>query len=195
MNKTRFTTAALFVCVVAFVVGCSTMPNLLENGNVEPQSPDETSPADWYATQLDQTKDFVHFTWDDQVVHRGSRSISIAIDASHPDEQVHYNWTKVVPDCQPGHSYKLTGWVKTEDLQTSAWIVVQFWNKANDKMLGIASTEKDCPVTGTSDWTRVTLEFTVPEGTAEVRVRAGMSTPENRGGRVWFDDIRVCGEH
>jgi hypothetical protein len=44
---------------------------------------------------------------------------------------------------------------------------------------------------GTSDWRQVGTVFTVPPGTAEVTIRAGICTPENRGGRVWFDDLAV----
>jgi hypothetical protein len=44
---------------------------------------------------------------------------------------------------------------------------------------------------GTSDWRQVGTVFTLPPGTAEVTIRAGICTPENRGGRVWFDDLAV----
>lgn len=58
-------------------------------------------------------------------------------------------------------------------------------------MLGFATTQKDHPITGTSDWTQVGTVFTVPAGTGEVRIRAGIATPENNGGQAWFDDLRV----
>ena len=58
-------------------------------------------------------------------------------------------------------------------------------------MLGFATTQRDYPVSGTSDWTKVRTAFTVPEGTAEVRIRAGIAVPENIGGKVWFDDIDI----
>jgi hypothetical protein len=140
---------------------------------------------------LPHTKEFVTFKWDDDVVHSGKCSVSIAIAASHPDEAIHYNWTKVVPACQVGKSYELSGWVRAENLTSPAFIVAQCWDGAKSKMLGFATTQRDYPVTGTSDWTQVATVFTVPDGTGEVRIRAGMSAPENRGGRVWFDDIRV----
>ena len=34
-------------------------------------------------------------------------------------------------------------------------------------------------------------DFTVPEDTKEVRIRIGISSPENNGGQVWFDDIKI----
>jgi hypothetical protein len=90
-----------------------------------------------------------------------------------------------------GKSYELSGWVRAESLSGPAWIVVQCWNDAKDEMLAFATTQKDYPIMGTSDWAQVKTVFNVAAGTAEVRIRAGIATPENRGGRVWFDDLRI----
>lgn len=188
MNKA---TLILVACILMSTVGCSTKPHLLANGGFEPQSALEKRPGDWYATELPHTKEFVSFEWDERVVHTGKRSVSIAIASSHPDEVIAYNWTKAVPACQVGKSYELSGWVRAENLSGPAWIVVQCWNDAKDEMLGFATTQKDHPIMGTSDWTQVKTVFTVPAGTEEVIIRAGIATPENRGGRVWFDDLRV----
>jgi len=181
----------LVVCMSMLVGGCATPPNLLANGDFEPQTELQRTPTDWYATEVPDTKDFVSFKWDDQVAHTGKRSVSIKIAASHPDRPIAYNWTKVVPGCHVGKSYELSGWVRTENLPGTAWICVQCWNDARSEMLGFATTQKDHPITGTSDWTQVGTVFTVPAGTGEVRIRAGIATPENNGGQAWFDDLRV----
>jgi hypothetical protein len=187
MNKEMLT---LLACALMAVVCCSTKPELLAGGGFESKSTDETN-AGWFATELPNTMEFVSFEWDEQVVHSGERSISIAIDSSHPDEVIAYNWAKAVPACQAGRSYELRGWIRTENLSGPAWIAVQCWNDARDKMLGFTTTQKDYPITGTSDWTQVETVFTVPAGTSEILIRAGIATPENRGGRVWFDDLSV----
>jgi len=31
----------------------------------------------------------------------------------------------------------------------------------------------------------------VPDGTIDVIFRAGIASPENKGGKVWFDDIQA----
>ena len=191
MSKGMLILVAMEVCLLMYVGGCSTTPDLLANGGFEAHTELQRSPADWYATELPHTREFVSFEWDDQVVHTGKRSVSIAIVSSHPDEVIAYNWTKVVPACQVGNSYELSGWVRAENLSAPAWIVVQCWNDAKSEMLGFTTTQKDHPIMGTSDWTQVGIVFTVPAGTAAVRIRAGIATPENRGGRVWFDDLRV----
>jgi hypothetical protein len=181
----------LVVCVLMSVGGCATTSNFLANGDFELQMEQQKSPTDWYATVVPDTKDFVSFKWDDQVAHAGKRSVSIAIAPSHPDKRIAYNWTRTVPGCNAGGSYELSGWVKTENLHGPAWICIQLWNNAKSKMLGFATTQQDYPITGTSDWTKVRTVFTVPAGTAEVRIRAGIASPENNGGQAWFDDLRV----
>jgi hypothetical protein len=186
----RIPTAAV-VCSLLVTAGCGAKRSLLANGGFERQGSQTMTPADWTPTVVPKTKEFVRFEWDDAVAHSGDRSVSIAISPDHPDDVIHYNWVRSIPGCEAGMSYELTGWIKTENMTGSAWIVVQCWNDARDKMLVISNTAKDHPVKGTSDWTRVKLAFTVPEGTGEVLVRAGVAAPENRSGRAWFDDLRV----
>lgn len=183
--------SAFAVSCIWVAIGCGSDENLLQNGGFEPLSDVQKSPAGWFATQLPHTKESVTFTWDDQVVHSGQRSVSISIQASHPDESIAYNWTRTLNGWVEGGSYELTGWVKTRDLNEPAWIVVQCWDSTQTDMLGFTTTQRDYPIAGTSDWARVGLVFQVPPGTNEVRLCAGIATPANRGGRVWFDDIAV----
>ena len=181
-----------FVVAVVVIGGCGSKPSeLLVGGSFEPQSTFQKTPDDWYPTVLPHTKEFVDFEWDDQVAYAGNRSVSIAIDLSHPDEVIAYNWTKTIPGCEEGETYELSGWIKAEDLNGPAWICIQSWDEAKSKMLGFDTTQKDYPITGTTDWTQVGTVFTVPAGTAEVRIRAGIATPDNRGGRAWFDGLSV----
>lgn len=191
MKKPMWILASTVACLLLVTAGCGAKRSLLANGGFEGQGSQTMTPADWSPTVVQKTKEFVRFEWDDEVAHGGDRSVSIAISPDHPDDVIHYNWVRSIPGCEKGKSYELTGWVKTENMAGPAWVVVQCWNSARDKMLAISNTAKDYPVKGTSDWTRVKLTFTVPEGTGEVLVRAGVAAPENRGGRAWFDDLRV----
>jgi len=191
MNKNILIIGAM-ICLLTMTAGCCRKSNdLLANGGFEPQSDLQKSPVDWYATVLPDTKEFVDFEWDDQVVHTGKRSVSIAIDPAHPAERIDYNWTAVVPGYQVGATYEVSGWVKGENLNGATWIVAQCWDERMSEMLEFATTQKDYPLTGTFDWTQVGTVFTVPEGTEEVRIRAGLSSPDCRGGRIWYDDIGV----
>ncbi|MBD3220987.1 hypothetical protein GF314_07060 [bacterium] len=191
MNRRMLIEFAMVGAAIVAIGGCSEQPDRLVGGGFESQSEFQKTPGDWYPTVVPHTREFVDFEWDDQVAHAGDRSVSIAIDLDHPDEEIAYNWTKAVPGCEEGETYELSGWVKTEGLSGPAWICIQCWDEAKSEMLGFSTTQGDYPVTGTTDWTQVGTVFTVPASTAEVRVRAGIATPDNRGGRVWFDDLSI----
>ena len=191
MDKRKLILVATIACILMLIGGCTEKQEFLADGGFETQISPAESQTDWYATELLHTKEFVSFEWDDQIVHSGERSVSIAIVASHPDEAISYNWTTVVPGCQVGKTYELSGWIRAEDLSGPAWIVIQCWDEARTEMLELTSTHEEYPVIGTSDWTQAKVAFTVPADTAEVRIRAGIATPENRDGKVWFDDIAV----
>jgi hypothetical protein len=186
--------------LLATLVGCraplpgSILPtghNLVENGGFEEASWEVTTPKGWYATVLRETEQHVVFEWDDVVAHSGEKSVSVAIGDSHPDRRVDYNWTRPVDGCRRGELYELRGWVKTENLQSSAFIVVQCLDETRTQMLGYASTHVVTPVLGNTDWTPVRAGFQVPPNAHEVRIRAGIGSPMHRGGKAWFDDIEV----
>ena len=58
-------------------------------------------------------------------------------------------------------------------------------------MVGYYSNQKNKPAIGTSDWSLVYYNFTVPENTKEIWIRAGIGSREMFGGKVWFDDIKI----
>jgi hypothetical protein len=181
---------------LAFSLGCGgRAPGLVTEGDFEPLSEFEGVPSGWSATSVPHTADFVDFVWDREVAHSGERSISIAISEDHPDEPIAYNWTRVVNGWEIGQAYELSGWIRTDMLAETAWIVVQFWNLEYGEMVDFASTQSDHQLRGTNDWTRVHEEFEVPYGTEQVRIRAGIAAPDNRGGRVWFDGIAIRKRH
>ncbi|HPF71255.1 MAG TPA: carbohydrate binding domain-containing protein [Candidatus Krumholzibacteria bacterium] len=191
MNALRLVPLMILLFAGGALAADEPAANLLPGGDFEKHSPLERSPGDWYPTVVPRTEAYVDFSWDDKVAHGGKRSVSIAVDKDHPEDVIAYNWTSTVAGCEAGRRYELSGWVRAENLASPAWIVVQCWNDKRDTMLGFATTQKDYPVAGTTDWTEVGTTFVVPEGTAEVRVRAGAMAPANRGGRAWFDDLAI----
>ena len=173
------------------IVGCQVIRGQDNfNGGFETKSLFKNEPVSWFATRLPQTKDFVVFEWDSTEHLSGKYSVSISIKQNHPQDQVAYNWTRTFEEFKVGQKYELSGWIKTKDIKETAWIVVQFWGE-NQKWLGMNKNQSLQPVKGTTDWTLIKYEFTVPVETEEVRIRAGISSPMNNGGKVWFDDIKI----
>lgn len=183
----------LFIFIITFILGwdCQETGTSRDfNGGFEVKSPSKDEPAGWLATRIPQTKDFVEFVWDSTEYHSGTHSVSIAINSGHPQDTIAYNWTRTFADFAIGNKYSISGWIKAKDLKRTAWIVVQCWD-ADHKIIGFATSQRTHTVKGTTDWTQLKYDFTVPDGTIEVRVRAGISSPGNNGGKVWFDDIEV----
>lgn len=183
----------LFILTLAFFIGCNQIAinshDLTINGGFEDIS--SNGPKAWYATRLPATSGYVTFGVDKTQKQNGEQSVFISIAQSHPDRNISYNWTQAIKCCEIGARYELSGWIKTEGLNETAWIVIQCWDRENKNILAISTTQSTYRILGSSDWNFVKTAFAVPDGTAEVCIRAGISTPENIGGKVWFDEIKV----
>jgi beta-lactamase regulating signal transducer with metallopeptidase domain len=166
---------------------------LIANGGFEEVEANSGDPEAWFGTRIPQTAG--HFVLaSSPVAHSGKRGVVVEIGDNHPDRQVAYNWTLLAQGWKAGETYELSGWVRTEDVKQPAFIMAQFWGAGEGKekkMIGGATTQTTYPIKGTTDWTRVTTRLTVPEGTRELRIRAGLSSLDNRGAKAWLDDISL----
>lgn len=184
--------AVIVVILVGSGVCVATQADvLLANGDFETGVAGQPWPTGWSPTVLPDLAPYVEFRWTTDQVHGGDHSVAVSIRDDHPDQKVSYNWTSTMQGWAPGGTYELEGWIKTRQVTTSAFICIQCWDASRTQILAIATTESAYPVTGRSVWTAVKATFLVPAGTAEVRIRAGISAPENKGGTTWFDDIKV----
>jgi beta-lactamase regulating signal transducer with metallopeptidase domain len=174
--------------------------SLIVNGGFEEVQEKSNDPQAWFGTRVPQTSGHFLLSASSSVAHGGKRSAVVEIGASHPDTRVDYNWTAVAKGWKAGETYELSGWIKVENAKNPAVIMVQFWDKETTftagrwekgKMLGGATTQTAYPVKGTTDWTRVSTRFVVPEGTGVVRIRAALSSQDNPGAKAWFDDLSL----
>lgn len=188
-NVTILAGIGLTLSVLVVIAGTGSS-HVIRNGGFETKATDHAGPYAWSTTKVPQTKDFVAFAWDDQVSHAGTRSASISIDESHPDVQIDYNWNQAVREYDPGETYKVTGWIRAHNLESTAFIVVQCWDSTFAEMLDLATTQRDYQVTGTTEWIQIEITISIPVKTGNVMILAGIRAPDNRGGKVWFDDIK-----
>jgi alpha-N-arabinofuranosidase len=96
---------------------------------------------------------------------------------------------------KPYATYKLTGWIKTQDMPTASDRGAMF------DLRGVKATSPRQMINGTQDWTRVEITFDT-EGQDSMIVAATMGAPSAargaRGaepapppGKVWFDDLKL----
>lgn len=192
MRPLHLSCALLALAVLAVPAGAG-QPKLPTNGGFETQDPNVPGyPLGWFATILPDYADYVTFAHDADVFHSGSRSVRISVHADHPRDEVAYNWGQQFERLRGGKTYRMTAFVRTENVETSPSIFIAFYDVRGNLISG-ASTETDPrnDVVGTSDWTRVRVTFTVPGATSTAIVRAVLPTNGNRGAQAWFDDVKI----
>lgn len=187
----RLLVLASFLFLVFIPCPAQDQQELVFNGGFEIPSLEGTRPEGWFATRLPDTAEFVEFAWSSDVKRSGERSVEIGIAPQHPGQQIAYNWGQRIHSFRVGKKYRLTGYIKTQNVSRSPVIVVQCWDEGLRNMIGFATTQGSFEITGSLDWTKVKIKFKVPEGTAVIILRAVLVAPDNGGGKVWFDDISV----
>lgn len=101
--------------------------------------------------------------------------------ATENDNDISFTQELIV---QPHTDDLLSGWVKTEDVK-----IVQEGGKVGANLSLLESTERSSSLTGTNDWTYLTLMFNSQDLTT---FRAGARLGHNGStctGKVWFDDL------
>jgi murein DD-endopeptidase MepM/ murein hydrolase activator NlpD len=149
--------------------------NLLMDGGFEEGS---TSPNWW--TKDAWTLSYSTFTWDDSQKHSGNKSVKISNNTANDAR-----WIQTV-SVQPNSDYRLSGWIKTENVSHTLESVDA---GANLSVLG--EYEYSTPLFGTNDWTYTTLEFNTGQRTqVSIVARVGMYSGTNTG-TAWFDDLKL----
>ena len=124
---------------------------------------------------------------DARIAHEGSRSLRILFNAS---EQVDFRNVWQVVAVEPATRYRLSYFVRTDDLTSAATLVTVVTDAAAETMTLGASA----PVAvGTKDWQQMAFEFTTGAKTEAVvlrLVRAGCPAESCPiFGKIWYDDF------
>jgi hypothetical protein len=128
-----------------------------------------------------------HAGIDDAVFFEGRRSLKIEFDGS---ANVDFHHVFMPVPLEPGSTYTLTTFIKTEGLSTTNGFFLEVYGLQGCKF--IARTEK---LSGTNPWQELSVDFTSPTEcrTAGVRLRRlGSRKLDNRiRGSVWVDGVRL----
>jgi hypothetical protein len=129
-------------------------------------------------------------TWDRSESRNGKRSLSIR-DSFRQGEQRDWKrctgrWCSRPRPIEPGSRYDLEVWVKTKGVTGQAYAHLA-WQRGS-KWLSEVGTQR---LSGTKDWTRLTVSTTAPPEADMLIVSMNLSRSK---GTAWFDDVRVTGK-
>ncbi|GIV18817.1 MAG: hypothetical protein KatS3mg023_0568 [Armatimonadota bacterium] len=105
-------------------------------------------------------------------------------------EDINYYHARVVLPAKPNTLYRLSGWVKTENLRSSRGACFQIGDARG--WLATRSAAITPEITGTSGWTRVEVEYRTLPDTREVEVLARrLEGGGTVSGKAWYRDVQI----
>ncbi len=119
--------------------------------------------------------------------HEGSRSLRVSFNGYAEPTLYHiYQYVTV----EPSANYRLTFWVRTENLKSGGMPALEISNANDDKIVVTSESFS----TGTIEWQAVKLEFTAPVNAEAVVIRTvrafcGINCPIF--GTMWYDDFKL----
>ena len=179
-----------FMFAVLMAVGND--PLEIPNGQFEQSVENSGLPASWSFTSLPSKQHLVRYRT--KVIGEGDQStkaLAIHVVADHPDERVAYNAHQDLTGLVVGKTYRVSARMTASGLSKAPRIVLQCLNANGDKYLGFARSEERRLSGDVTAWERFEADITIPDDTAIVRLRIGISALGNAGGTVVIDDVEI----
>jgi hypothetical protein len=129
----------------------------------------------------------VEITQDGSVKHSGTKSLRVTF-RNYLNPTFYGVWQNVA--LRPNTKYKLSFWLRTENLKSGSAPIIEVVNAADNQRLGASRTFP----TGLNDWQPLAIEFSTPEMSDGVFVRS--ARPPCGGpcpvvGIFWLDDFEI----
>jgi tetratricopeptide (TPR) repeat protein len=164
--------------------GGQVAPGQVMNGGFEADvNASGANPFDWFVRPVPQAQMGL-----DARAPRGGRR-SLRVDFSGPSNFQFGQFSQLLL-VEPGARYRLTYFVRTEELRSTATLLVEV-AEASGSTLAAAP-----PVAaGTSDWRQESIEFTTPAGVEGLVLRVVRQGCNDAScpifGKVWYDDFSL----
>jgi hypothetical protein len=139
---------------------------------------------DWVIDRKDSKLDVAT---DTSVKHTGIRSVRVAFRNFVKPEFYNIFQTVVV---EPVRHYRLSFWVRTENLKSSGGPLLQIVNANDDKFI---AESKPFQI-GTSEWQEYSVEFRAPENCNAISIRTARQPCGEQCpivGTFWYDDFEL----
>ncbi len=155
--------------------------NLLANPSFE-ESTSAGRPRGWSSFVMPQAGAFADV---DPMSFGGQSAVMLHSPRPYADEPAN-NWSQVIVADVRGMSLEFSGYVRTEAAGEAAlWL--QCFQQAPTRVIAAQTSALNDPLTGTTDWTRLSTRVTAPNTTDFVVVRCVMKG----AGSAWFDELRL----
>ncbi|CAN5604494.1 hypothetical protein BH10ACI3_BH10ACI3_00050 [soil metagenome] len=160
-------------------------PETITNGSFEKGlGDDKDSRFGWVLVRNDPKFEVAA---ESKVKHEGERSLKITFRTFVKPALTNLFQTVVV---EPNKRYRLTFWVRTENLKSAGGPLVEIINANDDKLIGRSQTLP----TGSNEWQQMFVDFTSPENCNGITIRTaraycGEECPIT--GVFWYDDFAI----
>ncbi|MGD9498674.1 MAG: prolyl oligopeptidase family serine peptidase, partial [Armatimonadota bacterium] len=155
--------------------------NLLPNPSFE--QGDARGPMGWQTRPAPGSTS--RFEWARGVAHTGDRSLLIESSAEYTVADRWRTGSDRGIGLAPGTEATLSAWVRTEGAAGIAHVQLYAMGLGD----AILAQPSGGTVTGTSDWTRVSVTMAVPDAPCYIMAYLGLKG----AGRAWFDDVALTG--
>ncbi len=161
-------------------------PEVITNGDFElPIMSSETDVRfDWTLARLDGKIDV---SADSSTMHGGRRSLKFVLRGYGKPQ---FNVLGQAVAVFPGERYRLSFWVRTENLRGGSLPFIQVRNAKNNQMVESSTAF----ATGTNDWQRIDIDFALPEGRDGIYLVSGREPCSDEcpvTGIFWLDDFSL----
>ena len=139
---------------------------------------------DWQISRNDPKFDIAA---DASIKHEGSRSLKISFRNYLKSDLYNVFQTVVV---EPNNGYRLSFWVRTENLKSSGGPLLQIMNANDDKPITASKPFQ----TGTNDWEKYTVDFRAPENCVAITIRTTRTPCGDQcpiAGTFWYDEFEL----
>lgn len=149
--------------------------NLLKNGDLEVEA------AGWPASWL-RLDGALTLSMDEDEFAEGVRSVRVDLPADY-----NLGIRQVVSGVEGGAMYRLSGYIKTENVAGFARLEAQDADRGFQHF-----TAKTISMPATLDWHYLTVEFETPEDTEKLSVSMRRATGDGAGdGTIWYDALSL----
>ncbi len=141
--------------------------------------------AGFFNWKLSRTDGKIDISQDGSVKHSGSRSLKIGFKGYTKPDLYAAGQTVVVA---PGRSYRLTAWVRTENLRSAGGPQLEVVNARDDRILATKALPQ-----GTNDWQEIYLDIVVPGDSTGITIRTARGFCDGCPitGTLWYDDVAL----